>query len=125
MKNTEKLYESFGELLYVMAMADGEIQSSELQVVKAKLASHPWGKDIAWSFNYEVKKQRDVELLYDRVIAYCEEHGPDAEYAFLLETLEEVATANQGVEASEQAVMDGFKRDLIQRFKADLEKIQL
>lgn len=123
MRNTEKLYESFGELLYVMAMADGKIQSAELNVIKNKLANHPWGKDIKWSFDYEVKKQRNVDLLYNRVIAYCEEHGPDKEYAFLLNTLDEVATASNGMDSNEQVIIDDFKRDLIKRFKSDLERI--
>ncbi|MFK7807275.1 MAG: TerB family tellurite resistance protein [Saprospiraceae bacterium] len=124
MKNTEKLYESFGELLYVMAMADGGIQASELAVITEQLARHPWGEDIQWSFNYEVKKQRDLELLYDRVISYCEDHGPDKEYDFLIKLLDDVAAANEGVEEEEQAVVDGFVNDLTKKFKEDIDRIQ-
>ncbi|MFT4666343.1 MAG: hypothetical protein ACI8YQ_001758 [Polaribacter sp.] len=124
MKNTEKLYESFGELLYVVAMADGEIQASELAVITSKLIDHPWGADIQWSFNYEVKKQRDVDMLYDRVISYCEDHGPEKEYVFMIELMEEVAAASGGVDADEREKMDGFVNDLTERFKNDLGRIQ-
>jgi len=32
--NKEKLYEAFGELIYVVAMADGEIQETEVAALK-------------------------------------------------------------------------------------------
>ena len=75
MKNTEKLIEAFGELIYVVAMADGAIQKQELRVIETKLSSHKWGADIKWSFDYEVKKNASVEELYKKVISYCEMHG--------------------------------------------------
>ncbi len=124
MKNTEKLYESFGELLYVVAMADGEIQASELAVITSRLVDHPWGADIQWSFNYEVKKERDLDMLYDRVISYCEDHGPEKEYAFMIELMDEVAAVSGGIDASEQERMDGFVNELTEKFKKDLDRIQ-
>jgi len=124
MKNTEKLYEAFGELLYVVAMADGEIQASELAVITSKLVDHPWGADIQWSFNYEIKKQRDVDILYERVISYCKDHGPEKEYNFMIELMEEVAKASSGVDADEQERMDRFVNDLLEKFKEDIDQIQ-
>ncbi len=125
MKNTEKLYESFGELLYVVAMADGEIQASELAVITSKLVDHPWGADIQWSFNYEVKKQRDLDMLYDRVISYCEDHGPEKEYVFMIELMEDVAAASgESADADEREKMDGFVNDLTEKFKNDIDRIQ-
>ena len=123
MKSTDKLYESFGELIYVIAMADGAIQQEELDVIKEKLKNHPWGEDIQWSFNYEVKKENDIEDLYKKVINYCEMHGPDEEYQFLLELVEEVAAASAGVDKDEQAVMDNFVKDLTNKFRTDIERI--
>lgn len=123
MKNTEKLIEAFGELIYVVAMADGAIQKEELEVIEAKLANHKWGEDIKWSFDYEVKKDRSIEDLYKKVITYCEMHGPDAEYQFLLNVVEEVAKASKGVEESEQEVMDGFVHDLTEKFRKDIARI--
>lgn len=124
MKNTEKLYEAFGELLYVVAMADGEIQASELAIITSKLVDHPWGADIQWSFNYEMKKQRDLDLLYDRVISYCKDHGPEKEYNFLIELMEEVAAASGGIDANEEKHMKGFVSELTEQFKEDIAKIQ-
>ncbi len=123
MQNTEKLYEAFGELIYVIAMADGELQKEELDVIEQKLADHPWGKDIRWSFDYEVKKNRSIEDLYKKVITYCEMHGPEKEYDFLLKVIEEVAAAHGGTDADEQQVMDNFVQDLTKRFKEDIGRI--
>lgn len=123
MKDTDKLIESFGELIYVVAMADGSIQKEELETIEKKLADHKWGKDIKWSFDYEVKKNRSSEELYDRVIHYCQNHGPDPEYQFLLEVIESVAASSTGVDASEKAVMDSFTKDLTRKFREDIEKI--
>ncbi len=123
MKSTEKLYEAFGELLYVVAMADGQIQNEELEAIKKKLANHPWGAEIEWSFNYEVKKQNNVNDLYKKVISYCETHGPEQEYLFLTKLLEEVAEASSGIDADEQKVMDTFVYELTEKFKRDIDRI--
>ena len=125
MKSNEKLIEAFGELLYVLAMADGEIQTEELEVIQKRLEGHPWGKDIRWSFDYEVKNQGDIEDLYQKVISYCEMHGPDPEYQFLLDLLYEVAEASAGVNEDEQKVMNDFTQDLIERFKAKIKDINM
>ncbi|CAL2107716.1 TerB family tellurite resistance protein [Tenacibaculum sp. 190524A02b] len=123
MKSAHKLFESFGELLYVVAMADGSIQKEEMEVIEKRLADHKWGDDIKWSFNYEVNKQNDVNKLYKKVIAYCEDHGPDEEYEFLLDVLEEVSRSSNGIVKEEREVMDNFTNDLIKKFREDIERI--
>lgn len=123
MKNTEKLIEAFGEMIYVVAMTDGTIQKEELEVIENKLAAHKWGEDIKWSFDYEVKKKNSIEDLYKKVITYCEMHGPDAEYQFLLNVIEGVAAASNGIDRDEKEVMDGFVNELTEKFRADIERI--
>ncbi|MGD1843802.1 MAG: TerB family tellurite resistance protein [Salibacteraceae bacterium] len=123
MAATDKLYDAFGELIYVLAMSDGVIEPVELAVIEKKLAEHEWGQAIKWSFDYEVKQNRSLEELYKKVIIYCERHGPDSEYAFLIEVLEEVAHANAEFHASERKVLDSFVSDLTKKFKADIERI--
>jgi hypothetical protein len=61
--------------------------------------------------------------LYKKVILYCESHGPDPEYNFLFNVLEEVAASSNGIEESEKAVMDDFKTDLLRKFRADINRI--
>jgi len=123
MKNTAKLIEAFGELAYVIAMADGRVQEEEIKALEQKLANHKWGADIKWSFDYEVNKQNDPEMLYKKVMTYCEMHGPDPEYHFLMELLETIAKASNGVDADEAGVMNDFTQDLTNKFKADIGRI--
>ncbi len=123
MKDTDKLIEAFGELAYVIAMADGEVQQEEIKAIEKKLAGHKWGADIQWSFDYEMKKQRDPEELYKKVIIYCEMHGPDPEYNFLMELLEEIAKASNGIDPDEEGVMSDFVQELTDKFRNDIERI--
>ena len=122
MKSKEKLYDSFGELIYVLAMADGRVQPEELEVIEKRLALHPWGREIKWSFDYEVEKQGDVEELFERVITFCEMHGPDREYEFLIDILEEVAAASDGIDQQEETVINAVK-DLSERFREEIDRI--
>lgn len=121
--NHEKLYEAFGELLYVVAMADGLIQEEEVSALEKVLADHPWAADIKWSFNYERKKERRVEEVYARVLDYCKYAGPNPEYQNMIEVMEAIAKASNGVDKEEQEVMDTFTTTLIQKFKNDVEGI--
>jgi uncharacterized tellurite resistance protein B-like protein len=119
--NPTHLYDAFGELLYVVAMADGFIQESEISALERVLADNPWAAEIKWSFNYERKKQSSPEEAYKKVIDYCQQVGPKAAYKDMLEVMEAIATASNGVDQAEQKVMDSFIHTLTHRFKEDLK----
>ncbi len=123
MANQEKLYEAFGELLYVVAMADGMIQEEEISTLENLLAQHPWGRDIKWSFDYERKKERDVEGGYAKVIDFCKFGGEHAEYKNMIDIMQKVAAASNGVDTSEQEKIDSISAALSSKFKQDLHKI--
>lgn len=124
MTKKEHLYDAFGELAYVLAMADGQIQPEEVQQVKQILEGHQQGASIQWSFNYEAGKQRPVEEVYQKVIDACQQIGPDPEYPFLIDMLEKVAAVYAGKSQQEDQVIKGFTTDLIERFRKDLEAIE-
>lgn len=124
MVSKDRLYQTFGELVYVLAMADGVIQKEEVNTLKQLLSSHPNGKDIQWSFDYETQQNSDIETLYKKVIAVFSDHGPDEEYDFMIQTLHKVAEASDGVDKSEEKVMTNFTRDLLQRFTKDIHNIK-
>nr|WP_321450269.1 hypothetical protein [uncultured Carboxylicivirga sp.] len=119
-----RLYDSFGEMLYVVAMADGIIQPEEIDVLHKALNKHPFGKDIEWSFDYERLHQTDVEELYQKVLNICQENGPDPEYQKLIEIMEEVAHSSDGINTDEQKVIDRFIHELTDRFKNALKEIE-
>ncbi len=123
MTNKERLYDAFGELLYVISMADHSIQPEEIEQIKQMLQQHPSGEAIQWSFNYEARKQRPVEKVYEAVIDACQEVGPDPEYVFLIEVLEKVAAIHAGKSAEEEQVIQGFTNDLLERFRNDVKAL--
>jgi len=122
--NKEKLYETLGELIFLIAQADGVIQDEELAVLDDILASHPWASTIAWSFNYEVEKNKDTDDLYKKVIDACHSYGPSPEFDEFIEVMNVVASANEGIDKHEEKVISNFTKDLIERFIKDTEQLR-
>lgn len=123
--NKEKLYETLGELIYVIAQADGIIQDDELEALEDILSTHPWASTIRWSFNYEMAKNKDVDDLYQKVINSCHSFGPTPEFDEFIELMNVVASASAGIDAHEEKVISSFSKDLIERFIKDTENLRL
>ena len=111
-----RLYDAFGELLFVLVKSDGEFQERERETLHKILSNHHWSKEILWSFNYESKKDQDLEDLYKKVIFTCFDIGPNAEYQFMIEVLEAVAESSLGVVETERQIIEKFKQDLLTEF---------
>ncbi len=124
MVSRERLYQTFGELLYVIAMSDGVIQKEEVETLEEILKGHPQGKDIKWSFDYESNNQNDIETLYKKVIEVFSDNGPDQEYDFMIYALTKIAEASKGISADEKEVITNFSKDLLERFIKDIEIIK-
>ncbi len=124
MVSRERLYQTFGELLYVIAMSDGVIQKEEVETLEDILKGHPKGKDIKWSFDYESEQQSDIDTLYKKVIEVFSDNGPDQEYDFMIYALTKIAEASQGVTRQEEKVINNFSKDLLERFIKDIENIK-
>lgn len=120
MTSLEKLYETLGELLYAIAMADGVIQSEERRALEDLLQRHTWASSINWSFNYEEQRGADVQEVYNKVINYCHKYGPTPVYEEFIDAMQFVAKSANGVEESEEAMISSFSKDLIARFRRDL-----
>lgn len=121
--NLEPLYDAFGELIYVLAMADGVIQEEEITALEHILKTHPWSAEIQWSFNFERKKNNSIEVVYNKLIDICKFMGPHKEYECMIEVMTYVAKASEGIDAKEQKVIDDFRKDLLTKFRQDLENI--
>lgn len=124
MTDNEKLYERLGELIYATAMADGVIQKEETSALQELLKDHPWANDIERSFNYEVKKASDPEDIYQKVISFCQHHGPSPIYAEFIAAIDKIANADGRLEESELRVKNSFSQDLVTRFQKDIDKIK-
>ena len=121
MKKEEKLYEILGELLYVVAMADGRIQLEEREALEKLFEGHPWAAEAIWSFEYELKKKRDVEDVYKKVINFCREYGPAPEYNEFIEAMNKIADSSAGIDEDEEKRISSFSSDLLTRFKEDTD----
>jgi uncharacterized tellurite resistance protein B-like protein len=123
--NKERLYDAFGELIYALAMADGLIQPEEIQVLDDILQGHPWASQIKWSFNYESNKKLDLKDVYKKALDTFTQHGQDKEYAYLIDILQKVAKASDGITEVEQKMIERFQKDLKENFIIEMEKRQL
>ena len=121
----ERLYDAFGELIYAIAMADGEVQKEEVETLEIFLSQHPWAKEIKWSFHYETEKHHTVDDAYKNAIDICKQNGPDPEYKYLLDVMVSVADAFGGIVPQEKEILDKFKSDLRSRFIKDMKNNQL
>ncbi len=120
----EKLYETLGELLFVVAKADGVIQEEEKEVLSELLKGHAWSEEIKWSFDYESNKNSSVEEVYNKVINACHSYGPSPEYEEFIQAMNLIAEATNGVDENEAKIIDSFSKDLIERFMRDIERLQ-
>jgi uncharacterized tellurite resistance protein B-like protein len=124
MTEKEKLYETLGELLYVIAKADGIIQLEEKNALNELLKNHPWASKIKWSFNYEESKNSSAEEILNKVINFCHRYGPTPEYGEFIEAMKYVANASQGIDHNESQVINSFSKDLIERFQRDIDRLK-
>ena len=116
-----RLYKTFGELLYLVAIADGVIDPSEIEALDRILQDHPELEEIKWSFEYEMKNNDSVEFLYKRVIETYADNGPDEVYEYFIKALNQLAAADGNVDESESDLIKKFSSDLIARFAEDLK----
>ena len=68
MASETRLSDAYGELLYAIALADGIIQDSEVNIIKEVLKNHRWGQEVLWSFNYETEKKNDPKESYEKAL---------------------------------------------------------
>lgn len=123
MSEKEKLYETLGELIFVVAMADGVIHDTEMNALYKILDNHPWASNIRWSFDYERDKNHSVEQTYNKVINFCHRYGPTAEYEEFIDVMNKIAEASGTVEPEQEHIINSFTADLTERFRKDIEKL--
>ncbi|MGB0863399.1 MAG: TerB family tellurite resistance protein [Saprospiraceae bacterium] len=111
------LFDAFGELIYALALADGVIQKEETAALTRILGDHPWASEIAWSFNYEKKKEKSLEAAFANALDTCKDYGASTDYPFLFEILDKIAAASDGVHEKEAALITKFKTELMAHFQ--------
>ena len=110
----ERLFDAFGELLYAVAKADGEVQNSEISRLEYMAKKYSWGKQVLWSFNYEKERDYDLNDAYSRALGRMLEFGPHPQYQQLIQLLNQVAEASNGIDYKEKQLIQRFERDLVE-----------
>lgn len=118
MVQRQQLYTAFGQLIYALAKADGEVQQEELEQINKLLITHQWSNDILWSFNTECSKKALSDTTLAKSIAIFREYGPYYEYPYFFHVIEEIAKAYDGIVKEEQQVLDELREVLLVELKA-------
>lgn len=118
MVQRQQLYTAFGQLIYALARADGEVQQEELEQINKLLITHQWSNDILWSFNTEYSKKALSDTTLTKSIAIFREYGPYYEYPYFFHVIEEIAKAYNGIVKEEQQVLDELREVLLVELKA-------
>ncbi len=125
MVSQTRLNDAFGELIYAVAIADGIIQEKEKETLKEFLEKHPWGKEVQWSFDYELKKGNALMDTFEKALDTLKENGPHKDYNHLVEILEAVAGASDGFQRKEGQIISTLHKSLRAHFLEymDLHKL--
>jgi len=118
----ERLYDSFGELLYALCQVDGAIQEAEKNKLENLLKKHSYGQKIWWSFNYEEARATTVDIAYDKALEACKFYGPNPDYPDLFIMLNEIAAASNSISTEEEQLINNFEKALKQHFIEQYER---
>jgi len=122
MGSETRLYDAFGEIIYVVAIADGMIQDEEIKVIEEQLSKYSWGENAKWSFNYERKNETQLKEAYLKSLTTLKDYGPHEGYYDLIKILEEVAKADNDFERKEGRVISIFNKSLRAHFLEYLDE---
>lgn len=118
MVQRQELYAAFGQLIYTLAKADGEVQQEELEKINKLLVAHQWSNDILWAFNRECAQKTTCDTTLAKSVAIFREYGPYYEYPYFFHVMEEVAKAYDGIVKEEQKLLDKLRDVLLVELKA-------
>lgn len=125
----KQYYTALGKLVYAIAMADGSIQTEEVnkifnfvisQLIELEESTGS-GKEALLAFNTEKefhrlrKNNESVKVAYQQFIDFLEENKSDFDEKMkttCIKLMEKVAIAHNGIEDSEQAMIDMVKNRL-------------
>lgn len=118
----ERFYDAFGELIYAVMKAEGSVNNEDT-VLQESLEGHDYANNIKWSFEYEKRKENKLEAIYEKALSTFKEHGPDREYTYLIEILDNIIQHTQNSE--DDAQVTDIANNLRAQFVKDLEEHRL
>lgn len=116
MENKEQLYESFAELIFSVAMADGVIDDEEINYLHTLFNGHPVEQKIL-SLHQNHNSETEISLVqsYKNTLNYCKQHGHDPEYEFLISNLEKFTKVSKPSDDDDmnEIIIDGLRTHLL------------
>ena len=109
----EKIQKAFGQVIYAVAMMDGEVQQVEIDVLKKVIADHEWGNQVVSSFEEEHGLNADPNIVFLKAMKVFRAHGPSKHYNFFIDLLEKIAHAHDGIIPEERKLIDRFREGLL------------
>jgi hypothetical protein len=117
MDKKEELYDSFAELIYSVAMADGVIDEEEIAEIKRLTGTHPLGGKIEHLItNTQPGEEISIVQSYKSTLNLCKTIGNDNEYAFLISVLEDFSKVSKQEDADDdlnEVIISGLKEQLL------------
>ena len=121
MSSKERLYDAFGEIIYAIALADGIVQAEEIDKLQEIVSRHPWASQIKWSFDYEFSREKDITTSYNSALFRLKDHGPDPDYKYLIDFINEIADASSGIDDNEEKMITDFRESLRAHFLENIK----
>lgn len=113
----EELFKAFGELLYAVASADGNIQQEEKALLAQVLSHHNYAFEIVGSFKFLANTQHSISEAYKNALKTFKAFGYFEGYAEFKIILEDLAFVCEGISAEERMLIDSFIEELNEHFK--------
>ncbi|MBX2842355.1 MAG: hypothetical protein KTR26_11320 [Flammeovirgaceae bacterium] len=90
MVNKEKIYESFGELIFAVLRIDGIVRKEQKEKIELILNKFEFGDQVLWSFTYENNHKKKWEEIENNSLEHFLEFGPSKDYQIFFDIFEEM-----------------------------------
>ena len=109
-KPSRAIMNVFGKILYALAMADGAVQNSEINILHKIVSKDKWARQIEFSFKVARKLDMDPKTVFEKNMRVFRARPIDEHYPYFLELMQKIAQAHDGIVPAEQAMIEKFKR---------------
>lgn len=99
----------FGRLLYAIAMADGQVQKTEIKVLESVIENDEWAKTIELSFKKGPSTDMAPQTMFLKNMRVFFASPVNDHYPYFLNLMEKIAGAHNGVIDAERKMINQFK----------------
>ena len=108
-KLSTEVLDTFGKIIYAVAKADGEVQESEIEVIRAVIDNHEWAQEVELSFEIERELDEDADEIFANAMELFKFDEVQGHVDDFIDLLEKIADAHDGIVPEEKALIDKFK----------------